>query len=68
MDGKNDRFCRKCGCPLTSTNKSDYCIDCRGKLYKWGKIAIEGIIGTVVIIGAYIIGTKADKNDKDQKD
>lgn len=49
------RYCKKCGCELTSTNKKKLCENCRRTRNKTIKDTAIGIGGTLFGIGFFVI-------------
>lgn len=49
------KFCKKCGCELSSTNKRKLCDNCRRE--RAGKIrnGVIGAVGTVASIALFVI-------------
>ena len=60
------RYCKKCGCELASTNKHDFCDNCRrerASMIRKGVLGTFGTIGSIVLFivtkGSHGGGNKA---------
>ncbi len=56
------RYCKNCGCELTSTSKKKLCVNCNDK--KWAKIKSGGGICATLVSIALVIVTKGKSKPK----
>ena len=67
MDNNENRYCKKCGCELVSTNKYKMCDNCRRE--RAIKIR-KGVLGAATLVSsiALLVVTKGKHNDGGNKE
>lgn len=59
-----ERVCKKCGVPLRSTNRYNYCDNCRRERTKARRETMELCLGVDAMVLSILLGVKHFVNDK----